>query len=655
VTRRRILAIVWLAPTALFLAITALVTAHHRLDVPPRLDGPARAAVMAILRAGLEQAPAPAASALPALARPLADRGPLLATVWLDGRRKARAIGHGATVAEAAVDAANQLAVARTLAELTAEQRTTARIQVDLVVARGPLGASKGFLRWLAFSGLDELTPLDPGADGIGATVEATQPRPETREIVLAPYELVEHRLLNDHHPVPTIPDWTMGLDVDRAEGLLAQRAALPPGGWGLARRTLWRHRTDTFVERPAASRGDGPPLALDRGAPPGPPVTPDTLRAAALAGARYLVGSLASSGRYYYERNLGTGGGTNPDVAGPYSIPRHAGTTYFLAEVYRITREDFLREPIERAFSHLQELIVAGGCTGSAPDGAEMACVVDRGDTTAGLGSTALTVVALVEYQRATGDDRYLPLARKLTAWIRFMQRPDGSFAHVYDLRTGKRDERAQVFYYSGEAALALARMHTVTGEAAYATAAGAALDWLVGQYDFFLGGFVYGEEHWTCIAAEAAWPAVKNPRYVEFCDGYGAFLRAQQPGPGDVPTQADLAGAYGITPFVMPYNTPAGSRTEAMISAYLLGRHHGRADERIRHQILAALAYTLRQQVRPDSDWNVAPPRAGGGTSGVGAVTASPIERGVRIDYVQHVGSAMIRAVELAAPPPR
>jgi hypothetical protein len=652
VTRRQLLAVVWLAPTAVFLAITVITTRAYRLDVPPRLDGEARAATMAILRAGLERAPIPPPS--PALARPLANRGPLVASIWLDGRRKARVSGHGDTIAAAAADAATQLSAARTLGELDAEQRRAARIQVDLVVARGSLGADRTFLRWLGFTGLEELTPLDPGVDGIGATVVLATATPPTRDVVLTPGETVESRLLNDRHPVPSIPDWTMGVDLDRADGVLAQRAALPPGGWGQATRTYWRHRTDSFVERPAASRADGPPLALDRGAPPGPPVTAETLRAGAIAGARYLVASLAPSGRYYYERNLGTGSTTNPDVAGPYSIPRHAGTTYFLAEVYRITREEFLREPIERAFRHLQELIVAGGCTGRAPDGAEMACVVDRGDTSAGLGSTALTVVALVEYQRATGDARYLPLARTLTTWIRFMQRPDGSFAHVYHLKTGTRDEKAEVFYYSGEAALALARMHTITGEAAYADAARAALDWLVGQYDFFLGGFVYGEEHWTCIAAEAAWPAVKNDAYRRFCDGYGAFLRAQQPTPDDFPAQGDLAGAYGISPFVVPYNTPAGSRTEAMISAYLLGQHHGRADERIREQILAALAYTLRQQIRPDSDWNAAPSRLVAGATAIGAVTASPIERGVRIDYVQHVGSAMIRAAELAAGPP-
>ena len=215
------------------------------------------------------------------------------------------------------------------------------------------------------------------------------------------------------------------------------------------------------------------------------------------------------------------------------------------------------------------------GGCAATLPDGTEIDCVIDKGEGVAQLGSTALVVVALAEYQRATGDKRYLPLATKLAAWMLFMQRPDGSFRHLYDPRTKTPDDKAELLYYSGEAALALTRMHVITGDQQYAQAAERALDWLVDWYDFFVGGFMFGEEHWTCIAAEAIWPAVKKPKYREFCDGYGAFLREQQPEVGEHPDEDDLAGAYNVTPFVPPYNTPAGSRTEAMISAYLLDVH--------------------------------------------------------------------------------
>jgi hypothetical protein len=402
---------------------------------------------------------------------------------------------------------------------------------------------------------------------------------------------------------------------------------------------SLFRFRTDAFVERP---HHDGPPLPLVRGNPPGPEVTAESLRAAALAGGRYLVDHMGPNGRYIYEHDLVTGSRTDPmKVGGAYSMPRHAGTTYFLAELYRITREPWLREPIERAFAHLAELLAGGGCATILPDGTPIDCVLDKGEPTAHLGSTALAVVALVEYQRATGDTRYLPLATKLTAFLLYMQRSDGSFRHIYDPRAKKPDDDAQLLYYSGEASLALARMYAVTKNARYAKAAEAGIDWLVHWYDFFLGGFMYGEEHWTCIAAEAIWPAAQSCNYLDFCTGYGTFLRSQQPEPGDYPDEVDLAGGYSVSAFLMPFNTPTGSRTETMISSYLLTKRHGVPDERIRGQIRAALGYLLSQQIRPDSDFAAIGAADGG-------MPSNPIERTVRIDFVQHTCSAMIRASE-------
>jgi hypothetical protein len=281
------------------------------------------------------------------------------------------------------------------------------------------------------------------------------------------------------------------------------------------------------------------------------------------------------------------------------------------------------------------------GKCTHTLDSGIEIDCVMDRTEKIASLGSTALTVVALAEYQRATGDKRYLPITTKLASFIWWMQRDDGSFRHRYDAANQKADQETQDLYYSGEAALAMARMYVITGEQKYAVSTEKALDWLVNWYDFFMGGFFYGEEHWTCIASEAAWPAVKNPAYKDFCHGYGAFLRQQQAQVGEHPDEDDIAGAYNFTPFLMPYNTPAGSRTEAMISAYLLGRHHGTPDGDVRDQIAAALQYVIGQQIRPDNDFNVVGP-------GFGGMPGSPIDRNVRIDFVQHVCSAFIRASE-------
>ena len=219
--------------------------------------------------------------------------------------------------------------------------------------------------------------------------------------------------------------------------------------------------------------------------------------------------------------------------------------------------------------------------------------------------------MVALAEYQRATGDARYLPLATKFAAFILYMQRPDGSFRHLYDPRTKQYDDSAELLYYSGEATLALARMYVVTKDERYAKAAERGLDWLVDWYDFFIGGFFYGEEHWTCIAAEALWPYGTRDKAKDFCHGYGAFLRAQQPAAGEHPDQDDLVGAYNLTSFVTPVQHAgrlAHRGDDLGLPPRPAPRHPGRRGSA--SQIRAALQYALGQQIRPENDFAVVGP---------------------------------------------
>jgi hypothetical protein len=639
VTRRRIiaLALIWTLPTLVLLNLTWCIYDHYRIRVPDRLGDDARAEVMRVLRASLENGDASSPTHAE-LRRGLPDEGPVVVTVWWEGRQYARADGYGPTIDEAVFDAATRLPAHPGLRTLDEAKRKEARIKVDLIVGRGPLNQSSDLLQSVS---------VNPGLEGLGVVIEGN------KTVTLMPDRLMLWRLLSKTRPLKFVPEFNVGLDFDQADARLAEMARLEPGAYGSSKREYFRFRTDSFVERPLETRDTGAPLALYRGLPPGPELSAESLREGALMGAKFLVDHLAPNGRYLYERSLTTGQGTDPmQVGGPYSIPRHAGTTYFLAEVYRHTKEDFLKEPIERAFRHLGDLISAGDCRGTLPSGAKFACVIDKGQKKAGLGSTALGVVALAEYQRATGEDTYLEMATEMTEWILYMQRDDGSFRHLYEVAKGERDEHTELLYYSGESALALARMYEVTKDERYRDAAERALDDLVGWYDFFVGGFFYGEEHWTCIASEAIWPAVKKDSYRRFCDGYGKFLRLQQAGPGDFPDQGDLNGAYGVSPFVMPHNTPAGSRSEAMISSYLLGKYHGKPSEAIRGQVLAAMQYVLRQQIRPDNDFQVRKLRE---RTSIGAIPASPIDRNVRIDYVQHVCSAMIRAIELIETPPR
>ncbi len=616
---RRVLAI-WLGPSLVLVLLSALVTSHYRMPAAEATRAESRGALLQCLRSGLlgnpEEAPASAS-----LQTALDDA--LIVRVYNRGRLAARFSLKATTHAEACHMAREEMGEHVGLRALPLAAKKLSVIQVDRVSARAPLLQSPGMLASLA---------VHPALDGVGVRVDGA-------DFFLLPSETIDSNLLSSNRPLKFVPDFVFGFDNHRADELLRTQSGKKADAWASTTKEYFRFRSESFVE--AAGRKEG--LVLTRGQAPPPELSEEALRAGALDGGHYLVSHMAANGRYIYLANMATGRQSNP-AQGGYSLPRHAGTTYFLAELYRITRAPFLLEPIERAIGHMADLVVAGGCAGTTPEGTAFVCVSDRGQATSDLGSTALAVVALAEYKRATGSSRFEGMMNEMAEFLLYMQREDGSFAHRYNLRTHTIDQETELLYYSGEASLALARMHLVTGEARYLQATEAALDWLVAWYDFFLGSFFYGEEHWTCIAAEAISDSLYKEEYWEFCSGYGKFLRSHQPESGEFADQQDWAGAYYFTPFLAPQNTPAGSRTEAMISTYLLGARQGHVDSRLWQQIMDAMRFSLSQQLRPDGLYRVPP-----GVKGLGGVSGSPIDRSVRIDYVQHVCSAMIRSAEI------
>jgi hypothetical protein len=230
-------------PIVLLVAATVMVREHYAMDIPPRLPDEARAAAMAPLRAALDgqgKEGELARPAHPALGRPLA--GPAIVTVWSRGRRYLRVEGKGATAADALLDAARRIAESPVVRVLGPDRRLEARLQVDLVVARGPFHADPGPRR--AFG-------LVPGLDGLAVDVLG-------REVYLGADELVLERLLMGARPF-TFMEFSAGLDFDRADAHLGARAALGPGVYGGAARSYFRFRADSFVERPRSGRAAPP------------------------------------------------------------------------------------------------------------------------------------------------------------------------------------------------------------------------------------------------------------------------------------------------------------------------------------------------------------------------------------------------------------
>ncbi len=289
--------LVWTLPSALFLAATAIVYSAFRIPPPARLDDAERAAVIATLRAGLEDRPA-----VPCAVR----RGSraVAATVWLGGKAVARVDGEGGDLCAAVDAAAAQLRARVTLRMLSPAAREEARLQVDVVTGTAPLGGDQWLFDALAVPEVGEMLAINSGLEGIGVRLDGTA-------WLLLPHELVAAKVLTTKRPTRELADFVIGPDLVKMGRMLAQRAGKPGV---LDPTTMFRFRTDTFVERPRASRAatagsparaassvlasGGAPLPLYRGVPPAPPLSGRLLRERALDGGRFLVAHLAPNGR---------------------------------------------------------------------------------------------------------------------------------------------------------------------------------------------------------------------------------------------------------------------------------------------------------------------------------------------------------------------
>jgi hypothetical protein len=548
-------------------------------SAPPPLPARTRTQVVAWLRAALSGRPLPPAllSNDPALGRPAPL--PAFVTVYVDGQIAARRQATGSTLAAALAAAAPP--------PLDEARAHRARIKLDLVTAAGRVVSRVPLL--FAFG-------VRPGEDGL---VLHFGDRAEW----FLPDDLVADEVLTGLAPFAFM-EFEFGVDVPRLVRLGASRVGASRDSWGRTPHRWERLQVESFIE----SADQTAALEVWRAGTPGPAPTRAALHAAALAGGRYLVDKLRPDGSFDYEYDTASDRGRRGD----YALPRHFGAAMYLAQLFRVTSDPSFAVAADRAFRYFE------------PHAAEVF------EST---GSAALATLALCEY-RAGGDLRYDATLRRLGDYLLSMQRPAGDFDHVVE------DRAAKLFYFDGEAAFALVRLAAAfPDDPRYAAAARRALDWLVGPaYGHFAGGFYFGEDHWTCMAAEAAWPRIDDARYQRFCDDYAAFLRRAQFAPGEGPP--DFTGAYGFSPFFPPHATPAASRTEAMVSAYELSRHRGHPQEATRVQVVRALGYLLAQQIRPDSSWLMAQPERA-----LGGWMQSPLRRFVRIDFVQHAGDALLR----------
>ena len=311
------------------------------------------------------------------------------------------------------------------------------RIKGDVVMARAPIVAG-----WAPLFALS----LVAGLDGIGVDVDE-------REAFLLPDELLGADALAGDTPLSAM-DLELGAKRDVIDGLLAKQLGLDDAAFARAHKRYFRFRTDAFIE----SADHEKVLPVVRGNTPGPALSAAALRDGAIAGGRYLLRHLYDDGRFGYEY---TPASDRDEAYGlDYSLPRHAGATYFLAQIYGATHEREFRDGARRALDFLVQR-QPDHCSDPA-----RSCIANPDLHLVDLGAAAMALLAVGEYESATGERAELPWARRLAgvppvhakARRRLLPplQPD---------RPTQRDEKTHLLYFTGEAAFALAKLAALVG----------------------------------------------------------------------------------------------------------------------------------------------------------------------------------------------
>jgi hypothetical protein len=583
------------------LPVGLVVHQWYGLTPLPALPQAARVAATEHLQRALEGQPS---SDLAALEAYPAGVGPLVVSLWHRGRIVLRVEGQGPTMADAVGQAGE--ALARQSSELSPDSRDEGQLKIDRLIAEGPVAAESGPILSLS---------VVPGLDGLQrCTDDGTCQR-------VLPDDLVHKGRFGAAPLVPGIRELRVGLDTAPVLNQLAESQG-----------PLERFRTESWVAH------DSEVLPSWRGNTPGPNPSPLVWHDAAVAAGDFILRRLQRNGRFRYSYDP-----VKPTARRQrgYSLARHAGAGYALSQLFQQTGAPRFARGAAQANAWLAGKIPQR--CGAAPG----SCVVRGGRSS--MNATALAAVGLLQYQRATGDSSFEAKARALADFIEHMQRSDGGFYHIYDVRESAIDTTTRRMFASGQAALALLMAHEVLGHEKYLQAASRGLDYLTGRrHNYMLGRFIYGDDHWTCIAAGEAYPRVQSKQHLGFCRGYLSFLgRIQYRVPG--PTTMDFVGHYGFGTLAVPYSTATATVTEAAISTLHLSQLHQQRDDKLAAQIALALNALVRDQIREDNSWTFVNP-----AEAIGGFRRSLVEQDVRIDFPQHAASALLRGAALLGSSP-
>lgn len=353
----------------------------------------------------------------------------------------------------------------------------------------------------------------------------------------------------------------------------------------------------------------------------------PEVLLQRAIFAAEHLAAIVGPDGRIRYRFDV-----QNGQEKRGQNLLRHAGSTYSLVQAYARTGHLPWKASAERAIRYLLSKSASDERTG--PYGGGLGRYIVEGSHIK-LGGAGLSLVALAEWQRVTGETTYTDRAREFATFLVSQQQQSGEFVYFASKQPGGQPRDDTSAYYPGEAILGLVSFHALDPNPDWLNTAKRGADWLIDVRDAGKQPTRLDNDHWLMIALERLHAATHDPRYIEHAKRLAEAVRAQhRKQEGHEARHRDYRGGY----YEPPRATPASTRAEGLIAVItLLDRTNTPHD--LRPLLFDTVGHLLRSQYMPELCYWMPDCDAV-----VGGFAGGIVDIEMRNDYTQHALSALL-----------
>jgi len=300
------------------------------------------------------------------------------------------------------------------------------------------------------------------------------------------------------------------------------------------------------------------------------------------------------------------------------YNIIRHASTTYSLAKLYRDTRLTEFMECTLKGIKYLQKHLRI------SPFGK----YVDDGFYPIHLGSTALAILAMIEYEEVTNDTSFVDDINEMGEFLKAQQNPDGSLNCYY--YSDKNVSYGLDDYYMGESVLAAVRLYEFTGSYDYYVFLEKAFSYCK---DYYMDKGLNPFAPWGVEAFVRWYKYSKDSEVLDFCYRISDDILEHQYLPGD-DCPSDYIGGFGKIKSRVPGASTA-SDIEAVVDTYYLANITNNKTKMSQYKDNIILAVEFLMNLQIDKNDALKYPNPG---RALGAIPLTLSNSKIRIDHMQH-----------------